>query len=860
MKKFISLLLALVLVLGMTATATLSVAAAQTDDAVSAETLDTAHPISMLGKSKQAVINTYGTNYYTTTVAGGGLTPYMVYRSSSVPYSFGLDSNNNIFVVVISTDKTISLFDGLTTRSTYNQILISATTHYYVANDAMQYDSIRMSIDFYYSPTVLVVYDWTTTNKNAVPARVTIQKLPSARYPSDLPAPRLKAAKSLANGVQINWYPVKFAEKYRVFYKGSSGWKRLGDTTATSFVDTDVRSGSTYTYTVRPLSADGKAYTGSYDTRGVVITYQAPQLATPSITSLKSTPNGVQISWNAVSGAYGYRVFYKGSNGWKGMANTTATSYLDTDVRDGSTYTYTVRCINQNGSFVSGYNNTGWSHTYSRYTLAVPQVTGFQSTKDGVKISWNKVSGAYGYRVFYKGSNGWKGMENTTATSYLDTDVRDGKTYTYTVRCVDRDGNWTSGYNNTGWQYTYRKPMLATPSVTSITATAEGVKISWNKVSGAYGYRVFYKGSNGWKGMDNTTATSYVDTDVRDGSTYTYTVRCIDADGSWASGYNNTGWQYTYHKPWLATPKITSLTSTAGGVKISWNKVSGAAKYRVFYKGSSGWRSMGDTTATSFVDSDVRDGSTYTYTVRCVSADGKTFTSQYDTAGKSIKFSSPVSDYIDKLVSTAGSWAFEDVVSPAAQAGFTFMDLDFDGVNEFIVQRDGGTMHNFDAVVYTYKNGRVSKVPCSEEFIQNGNLRYYYNTSTGKYQILGTAAMAAGAAASRMIYNFTLTYTNGKVTTNYYSAMYHAVPWQSESGEHEYHYYNGAQGYYEGIGNHSEITQAAYNSINNNKMKNLVDCNMQRKFIVQRDWNKLSASAKRQQMLEAYNTFTYTKH
>ena len=769
MKKFISLLLALVLVLGMTATATLSVAAAQTDDAVSAETLDTAHPISMLGKSKQAVINTYGTNYYTTTVAGGGLTPYMVYRSSSVPYSFGLDSNNNIFVVVISTDKTISLFDGLTTRSTYNQILISATTHYYVANDAMQYDSIRMSIDFYYSPTVLVVYDWTTTNKNAVPARVTIQKLPSARYPSDLPAPRLKAAKSLANGVQINWYPVKFAEKYRVFYKGSSGWKRLGDTTATSFVDTDVRSGSTYTYTVRPLSADGKAYTGSYDTRGVVITYQAPQLATPSITSLKSTPNGVQISWNAVSGAYGYRVFYKGSNGWKGMANTTATSYLDTDVRDGSTYTYTVRCINQNGSFVSGYNNTGWSHTYSRYTLAVPQVTGFQSTKDGVKISWNKVSGAYGYRVFYKGSNGWKGMENTTATSYLDTDVRDGKTYTYTVRCVDRDGNWTSGYNNTGWQYTYRKPMLATPSVTSITATAEGVKISWNKVSGAYGYRVFYKGSNGWKGMDNTTATSYVDTDVR-------------------------------------------------------------------------------------------DGSTYTYTVRCVSADGKTFTSQYDTAGKSIKFSSPVSDYIDKLVSTAGSWAFEDVVSPAAQAGFTFMDLDFDGVNEFIVQRDGGTMHNFDAVVYTYKNGRVSKVPCSEEFIQNGNLRYYYNTSTGKYQILGTAAMAAGAAASRMIYNFTLTYTNGKVTTNYYSAMYHAVPWQSESGEHEYHYYNGAQGYYEGIGNHSEITQAAYNSINNNKMKNLVDCNMQRKFIVQRDWNKLSASAKRQQMLEAYNTFTYTKH
>ena len=175
-----------------------------------------------------------------------------------------------------------------------------------------------------------------------------------------------------------------------------------------------------------------------------------------------------------------------------------------------------------------------------------PQVTGLESTKEGVKITWNQVDGAYGYRVFYKGSAGWKGMDNVTGTSYVDTDVRSGGTYTYTVRCIDRNGNFISGYNDAGWIYTYQPPQLDMPQVTKLESTAQGVKITWNKVDGAYGYRVFYQGSAGWKGMDNVTGTSYVDTDVRSGGTYTYTVRCIDRNGNFISDYNHTGWKYIY--------------------------------------------------------------------------------------------------------------------------------------------------------------------------------------------------------------------------------------------------------------------------------------------------------------------------
>ena len=34
----------------------------------------------------------------------------------------------------------------------------------------------------------------------------------------------------------------------------------------------------------------------------------------------------------------------------------------------------------------------------------------------------------------------------------------------------------------------------------------------------------------------------------------------------------------------LATPKISKAESVYGGVKLTWNKVNGAAKYRVYYR------------------------------------------------------------------------------------------------------------------------------------------------------------------------------------------------------------------------------------------------------------------------------------
>ena len=79
----------------------------------------------------------------------------------------------------------------------------------------------------------------------------------------------------------------------------------------------------------------------------------------------------------------------------------------------------------------------------------------------------------------------------------------------------------------------------------------------------------------------------------------------------------------------LATPTLKSVTGANNGVTVTWGKVSGAAKYRVFRKtGYGNWQRVGDTTALTYTDTTAKVGTQYVYTVRCITSDGKVYTSQ----------------------------------------------------------------------------------------------------------------------------------------------------------------------------------------------------------------------------------------
>ena len=264
--------------------------------------------------------------------------------------------------------------------------------------------------------------------------------------------------------------------------------------------------------------------------------------------------------------------------------------------------------------------------------LPTPSVSSLTNTASGIKLSWKKIDGAYGYRLYYKtSSGGWKRFKDTTATSFTDSGVSPNRTETYTIRCIDKNGNTVSGYNSKGWSKKYTP---VAPTISKLENTSGGIKLSWNKIAGVYGYRLYYKtSSGGWKRFKDTTATSFTDSGVSPNRTETYTIRCIDKNGKTVSGFYSKGWSKKYAP---VAPKITKLTNTSKGVSVTWGKVAGVYGYRLYRKYAGGsWTKVKDTTSTSFTDSGARKGKKVTYTVRCIDKKGKTI-SGYNATGWSI--------------------------------------------------------------------------------------------------------------------------------------------------------------------------------------------------------------------------------
>lgn len=428
---------------------------------------------------------------------------------------------------------------------------------------------------------------------------------------SQVETPKVTSFNNSANSTKITWNKVEGAFKYRIFIKNGSSWKTVGESYTNSFTHSNLTQNKEYIYTVRCVDSNGKFISG-FNKDG----FSNTLLSTPKLNYTSCEPDGIKISFNKVIGADYYRVYVKNANGWKGLGNTESSSFIDKTAIKGKNYTYTVRAFKNDT--MSSYDKNGITQKY----LETPQITSVKNNANNTKITWNKIDGAFKYRVFIKNGTSWKTIGNTTSNSFNHSGVTPNTTYTYTVRCIDENNKYNSSYNKEGVMNTF----LSVPKLTSTSCETNGIKINFSRVDGADYYRVYVKNSNGWKGLGNTENTSFMHKDVESGKSYTYTVRAFK--GEIMSYYDTKGIQKNY----VATPQITSVINNKDNVEISWDKIEGANKYRVFIKNGSSWKTIGNTTSTTFKHTNVIPGKTYVYTVRCVDQNGK-YSSSYDKTG-----------------------------------------------------------------------------------------------------------------------------------------------------------------------------------------------------------------------------------
>jgi uncharacterized repeat protein (TIGR02543 family) len=327
----------------------------------------------------------------------------------------------------------------------------------------------------------------------------------------------------------------------------------------------------------------------------------------------------IKINWSKVTNATGYRLYratsYRGS--YKYIGKTSSTSYKNTPLTTGKKYYYKVRA----------YTTVGSTTKYGSYSSIVssipvpstPSVTVKSSSYKSIKISWKKVSGASGYRVYRATSKSgkYKLIKTTTSTRYTNSSLRTGKRYYYKVRPY----KWMNSKRIYGNYSSIKsaKPIPSTPSVTVKSNSYKSIKISWKKVSGASGYRVYRATSKSgkYKLIKTTTSTRYTNSSLRTGKRYYYKVRAY----KYVSGKRVYG-KYSSIKSAKPVPSRPSSFSvrrySSSKIKISYGRVSGASGYRIYRATSrSGtYKLVKTTTSRSWINTGRTKGKTYYYKVR----------------------------------------------------------------------------------------------------------------------------------------------------------------------------------------------------------------------------------------------------
>ena len=255
-------------------------------------------------------------------------------------------------------------------------------------------------------------------------------------------APYTKATNA-TNGINVTWGKVAGANKYIVLRRigTESTWRIIGETTGTSFRDTNVNVGIYYIYSIRAVNGTGYS---AYDiNKRFTIQYiTAPTAVATNIV------DGVNISWGGVRGATKYAVYRRqgGYSTWYLVDYTEGTSIRDYDVENGIYYVYSVRAYN--GSGYSAYNG---SKTDTIQPLETPDVDAYSEMDGAVELYWDEVAGAKKYNVYRRTDySSWVLITTTTDTYYYDyKNIEWEVDYQYAVRAVNGTGMSAYDYYKT---------------------------------------------------------------------------------------------------------------------------------------------------------------------------------------------------------------------------------------------------------------------------------------------------------------------------------------------------------------------------------------------------------------------------
>lgn len=331
-----------------------------------------------------------------------------------------------------------------------------------------------------------------------------------------------------SNKLKIKWNKVKGADYYQLYRSTSKSgtYKYVATVKGREYIDSSLKAGKKYYYKVRAVNKTGSVK--GYSSYSKVVSGSTLQVA--SINKAYSyTSSQIKLQIKTIKGASGYQIYRSTSkNGsYKKVAETSSATYLDKKLSGRKTYYYKVRAVKKQKSGTGYGSFSGIKSCRALKKSGIISIRSTSSTK--LEIRWNPVNGANRYELYRSTSkNGtYKKIKTTTATSYIDTNRTEGKTYYYKVRAYNLSG--TAGGKNSMSGIQTGKTLK---KVQGAMAVVEGDKalVRWCGVSGAAKYQIKRSTArnSGYQVVATVSGTEYRDKKVSSvGKTYYYQIRAI---------------------------------------------------------------------------------------------------------------------------------------------------------------------------------------------------------------------------------------------------------------------------------------------------------------------------------------------
>lgn len=328
------------------------------------------------------------------------------------------------------------------------------------------------------------------------------------------------------------------------YYVDSSTTPFAEDTSSPYSVTWNSKTVSDGTHTLR---ADAVDTVGNVSSKvSVSVTVNNADVTPPSVpANLKVTKNEsaeVDLAWDASTddrGVTGYNIYRNGNPA--PFSTVTGTTFKDISVTPSTSYVYQVEAFDAAGnkSAKVSVNVTTPADVDTEAPTAPTNLTANNIVPSGsqtvgaVGLNWTKSTDNVGVTSYLVRRDGIV-IASVTGTTYTDASVQPSTKYSYAVIARDAAGN-SSPESNTA---TITTPNVTPPvdnpptkptGLTALAASSSQVNLSWNPSTddiGVLGYKIYR--NNSTTPIGTTTDTTFGDSTVAAGQTYTYQVAAFD--------------------------------------------------------------------------------------------------------------------------------------------------------------------------------------------------------------------------------------------------------------------------------------------------------------------------------------------